>query len=172
MPLVLGAVVGALLAAAPARAGELRDFEHHVRTTDLYLRELIRDAVDTSPTFRALVARLQRSDVIVYVSREGTLPSVDGQLTFRVASGGVRYLAIRLAWNRTPRRHVASLAHELQHAVEIADAPWVVDEATLEREYARMGDHGPEYGTVKTFETKAAIQAGRQAWRDYGSEAE
>ena len=44
-----------LLAATVASAGELRRFEHHVRTTDVDLRALIRHGVDTSPAFSAIV---------------------------------------------------------------------------------------------------------------------
>jgi hypothetical protein len=60
---------------------------------------------------------------------------------------------------------VAILGHELQHAVEVANAPWVVDEASLAEEYRRIGfpshaDHG------MSFESRAAIDAGQRVLRD------
>lgn len=161
-------VIILVVAAGYAEAGELREFEKHVRTTDPSLRALIREAVAGSPAIRTLVARLERSDVIVYVTREYVMPSLlEGHVTFMATSGGVRYLNIRLAWDRPPRRLVSTLAHELQHAVEIADAPWVVDEASMAREYERVGEPSMLYGSVRTFETRAAVLAGQRAWREF-----
>lgn len=166
-------IVFLILAARPAGAGELPDFERHVRVTDdVDLRDLIREAMATSPSFRALVARLMQSDVIVYVIRERTLPSyLDGQISLMAVSGGKRYLAVRVSADRTPRRLAGIIAHELQHAVEIADAPRVVSAQTLAAEFERMGDRGSLYGIglAKTYETDAAILAGQQARREYGS---
>src|SRR5687768_12132393 len=72
-----------LLIAGRADAAELLDFEKYVRTDDGYVREVIREAMDTSPSFRALVARLMRSNVIVYVVRERGLRTLaHGQLNF------------------------------------------------------------------------------------------
>ena len=162
-----------LFAAGRADAGELLDFEKHVRTTDRDVRELVRDAMNRSPSLRTLVARLVRSDVIVYVMREHGLASqADGQLNIMATVGGRRYVAVRVAWERTPRRQAAIIAHELQHAVEIADAPWVVDDATLATEYERMGAHRPRLGVVKAFDTGAAVLAGEHAWLEYGSGAD
>ena len=159
--------------ASPAAAGQLLEFEKHVRTTDASLRALIRDARATSPTFRRLLARLERSDVIVYVTRQYDLPvTIDGQVTFTAMAGGVRYLHIRLAWNRAPRRLVATLAHELQHAVEIADAEDVVDEASLARAYARMGEPSAlNVRSTQAFETREAVDIGQRVWREYDASA-
>jgi hypothetical protein len=160
-----------LTVASAANAGDLLEFEKHVRTTDPTLRELIRDARATSPTFRRLIARLERSDVIVYVSRHYDMsPALDGLLTFTANAGGVRYLSIRLAWDRPARRLVATLGHELQHAVEIADADDVVDEASLALAYERMGEPGSlNVRASQTFETREAIDTGQQVWREYGA---
>src|SRR5688572_5085571 len=129
--------------------------------------------MDTSPSFRALVARLMRSNVIVYVVRERGLRTLaDGQLNFMAAAGGTRYLAVRVAWDHAAKRQASVIAHELQHAVEIADAPWVVDEVTLAAEYERTGDHRPQSGVFKAFDTDAAILAGERAWREYGSDVD
>ena len=51
------------------------------------------------------------------------------------------------------------LGHELQHALEIAQAPGVQDEASMRRYYERAGaGRSHERG----FETRAAQDAGRQ----------
>lgn len=168
----LGVLICVVLAAAAhANAGQLLEFEKHVRTTDPSLRALIRDARATSPTFRRLLARLERSDVIVYVTRHYDMsPALDGQVTFTANAGGVRYLNIRLAWDRPPRRLVATLAHELQHAVEIADAEDVVDEASLARAFSRFGEPASmNVRSVQAFETQEAVDAGQRVWREYGT---
>ena len=169
---VPGVLILVTLACTPAaHAGDLLEFEKYVRSTDQSLREQIRDARTTSPTFRRLIARLERSDVIVYVTRQYDLsPTLDGQITFTAKAGGVRYLTIRLAWDLPPRRLVSTLAHELQHAVEIADAEDIVDEASLARAYTRMGEAATlNVRAYQAFETREAIDIAQRVWREYGS---
>jgi hypothetical protein len=158
-----------LLLAAPggADAAGAHDLATHVRTSDPYLRAMLRDAVAQSPCFRTLVARLVRSDVVVYLTRAAVVSGLDAHLSFVSSAGGFRYLAIRLSSALPPRRLVAMMAHELQHAVEIADAPWIVDGPTLAREYERSGIVNWWYG-VKAFDSGAAILAGERAWEEIG----
>lgn len=150
-------------------ADERRDFEAHVRTTDGSLRALVRDAADSSPAFRVLLARLVRSDLIVYLIRTREMPpEIDGQVTFMARTARHRYIAVRIAWDLPARRQAATLAHELQHAVEIADAPCVVDSVTLAREYGRIGFRkAPPAGFVAAFDSAAAILAGQRVWREF-----
>lgn len=133
------------------------------------MKEVIRDAGMASPTFRRLIDRLERSDVIVYVTRHYDMsPGLDGQLTFMSRAGGVRYLNVRVAWDRPPRRLVSTLAHELQHAVEIADTPDVIDEDTLALAYTRFGRPASlNVRSMQAFETPEAIEAGNRVWREY-----
>jgi len=121
----------------------------------------------------ALVDRLEHSDVIVYLIRENlSAAGLEGKTTFIAARGNVRYLRIGIAWERAPRRHVAAIAHELRHAVEIADAPWVVDELTLEREYERIGcARASHFPARKAFETAAAMEAGNRAWKEFDAKS-
>lgn len=157
-----------MLGPAPGRAesADPRQIGHHVRTTDAYLRTLVQRAAVTSPSFSAILARLLGSDVIVYLRREGRMPPyLEGQVHFMGAAAGHRYVAIRVARNRTPRRHAAAIAHELQHAVEIAETPAIVDTETLAREFGRIG-----FKTMpgaRTYESGAAIVAGERVWQEY-----
>jgi hypothetical protein len=78
------------------------------------------------------------------------------------AAGGVRYVLIRL---KNPQvRHIAIslLAHELRHAVEIADTPAIVNEESMAREYARMGGRRRTNGSAITFDTASAVDIGRR----------
>jgi len=67
---------------------------------------------------------------------------------------------------------IAALGHELRHAVEIADAPSVVDVASLGELYRRIGfaSHGVRKGTG--FESRAAIESARRVWAELGRTAE
>lgn len=136
-----------------------------IRSTDRRLRALLDEGLRLSPTLRALVARLHASDVVVYLQCDG--PSgPDGRLTFLTAAAGSRYVVVRMA--RFPRyQQIAMMAHELQHAVEIAETPAIVDGPSLVREYRRFG-----YETTWnsrpgiSFDTQAAVRAGEQVLRE------
>ena len=108
------------------------DPQHHIRTTDRRLIRLLHDGMRGSETFRRLVDRLRRSDVIVYVECGGGRDrSSDGRLTFVSAVGGLRYVHVRVARLAAADVQIALIGHELQHAVEIANAPNVVDASSL-----------------------------------------
>jgi hypothetical protein len=136
----------------------------HIRTTDVRMRRLLEEGMFGSRSLRALVERIQRSDVVVYVHCERYAPSrVAGRLTFVSAAGGVRYVVVRLMRLESRAQQIALLAHELQHAVEIADTPAIVDAASLAREYHRIG----QVNTWSTapgiaFDTIAAVDMGHR----------
>jgi hypothetical protein len=95
-----------------------------------------------------------------------------GRLTFMAASGGRRYVNVRIACGLNPDEQIAALGHELRHAVEIADAPSVVDVASLGELYRRIGfaSHGVPHGLG--FESRAAIDTARRVWIQLGRAAE
>jgi hypothetical protein len=165
-PIHYALVIVFLLSAAAAHAADLRPFEQHVRTTDPSLRTIIRHGVDTSPSFFALVDALTRSDVIVYVQRGQPPPNVRGQLSFVAATAGVRYVRVEVAWNLPPQQMLSTLAHELQHANEVAQTPSIVDEASLGRAFAWIGHERWDFGGQR-YESTAAIEAGARVWREF-----
>jgi len=139
--------------------------EPRVRTTDRRVRALIDEAVLASPSLRALVERVEQSDVVVYVQCEPGPPSViAGRLTFVTSAGGLRYVLVRLRHLRSRVQQMALLAHELQHAVELVDKPAILDAPSLAREYARFGHinvaSSPAGGLA--FDTSAAVEMGRR----------
>lgn len=142
------------------RASDPEGLLPHIRSDDPQMRALIADATALSPTVRALVERVTDSDVIVYVECDRDPKARGpGRLNFMSASGGVRYLLVRLKPKRLDAA-IAALAHELQHAAEIAAIPSIVDERSLAREYERIGyrSHAPP---GLGFDTKAAVEIGR-----------
>ena len=54
-------------------------------------------------------------------------------------ANGTRIVLIFINPNLASVRSIAMIAHELQHAVEIANAPQVVDHQSLLRHYERIG---------------------------------
>ena len=133
----------------------------HVRAESPDVRALIADTATHSPTFRSLVQTIDASDVIVYVRvRMFATQALDGRIGFLATRVGVRFLAIELACPRSPWIQMATLAHELQHAAEIASAPWVVGAVTLAQYYGTIGERVNGDGNGVAFETDAARAIG------------
>ena len=136
----------------------------HVRAELVEMRRLIADAAERSVTIRALIDALDDSDVIVYV-RPRPFQSVafEGRTVLLGVRGRRRFLVVELACPGIQKRQMATLAHELQHVVEIARAGWVVDAATLARYYGENGLRVDTAEGVATFETEAARRVGVRA---------
>jgi hypothetical protein len=131
------------VAAATSAAPPPRVRGPHVRPLTEAATCLLREATARSPAVRSLVEALDRSDVIVYLTDaidEDRHRDVVGFLAFLAAGPHIRYLVIQLRrWQEAPWERVASLAHELQHAMEVARAPEVRSEAALAALYGRIG---------------------------------
>jgi len=169
MDFALGVLVyvASLAAGAPERDGG------HVRATDSRLRAEINEGLARSPLFRQLVARLDGSDVIVYVQSECPMsPRIFGRLMFVGAGGGRRYLQARISCALRDEEQVVAIGHELRHAVEVADAPSVVDTASLGEEYRRIGFESRGVPKGAGYESRAAIDAARQVWVELRHTAE
>jgi len=97
------------------------------------------------------------------------VPRVGGRLTFLSAVPGARYVIVYLRRQLAPVQLVVSVAHELQHAVEIAETPAIVDGRSLAREYTRIGFSNRLIPWATTFDTRAAIDVGEQVLRELRS---
>lgn len=139
-----------------------------VRAVTPYLRGAIADGVTGSAAFRSLIDRINQSDLIVYVRcRVFNELELRGRLTFLSATPERRYAVIELACVLQTRvAQMGILAHELQHAVEIASAPWVVDTKTLDRFYAARGRLVSSDAWTRTYETQAAVERARRVQRE------
>jgi hypothetical protein len=138
----------------------------HIRTTDRRLLRLLRDGVRGSDTFRRLVDRIRASDVVVYLECGDRDRPSGGRLTFVSAVAGYRYVHVRVARLASADIQIALIGHELRHAVEIADAPGVVDASSLAREYERIGYVSPRLTPGVSFDSHAAVETGYQVLRD------
>jgi hypothetical protein len=142
----------------------------HVRIEDKRLRDVLTQASETSPTLQALIARLESSDVVAYVQYDPQPRSrTSGQLTFLSMAAGLRYVVIRVAFIGLPASQAALIGHELRHAVEVVEHTSIVDVASFDREYARIGFRSgtpPKGSVARAYETDAARRAGDQILRE------
>jgi hypothetical protein len=136
-------------------------FVPHVRPETATLRALTAQAAARSPLVQELIDQLDRSDVVVYI-RHRAFGSVllDGRIGILSAAGGRRYLVVELACDRSELVQMATLGHELHHALEIAAASSIIDSRTLAQFYARIGIPSHPMGHAQTFETQAAADMG------------
>ena len=129
-------MLAALMAQDPAHDASTT---HHVRAADPIIVALFNAGMSRSSTFRQLVELLDRSDVIVYVEPQLTRQALGGYLAHNIVIGGAyRYLHVSVDVHGTERRLVPLLAHELQHAVEVATDAQARDERSVEMLFERL----------------------------------
>jgi len=136
-----------------------------VRALDGTIDALLVSGSAKSITFRTLLERLERSDVIVHVEPwplQHGRRRVGGMLRFVTRAGGFRYVRISLSVHLPRDTAVALLGHELQHALEVADDASVVDDITFEALYHRIGDTCLDAAVVRTYDTSGARSAERR----------
>jgi hypothetical protein len=139
----------------------LTAIDRPVRGLGKEVQDLLARGMARSQTFASLVSALDLSDVIVYVEVNRKLPAVvAGRLLFATtAHNGHRYLRVQISGDGTRNMQIAAIAHELQHALEVAEAPEVQDEAGLARHYERIGVQG---AMARSYDTLAAQATGRR----------
>lgn len=126
-------------------------------------RELLAELIARSPTAQRLVDHLEQSDVVVYVRyRWFATESINGHIGLMSSDPQHRYLIIELACRRTRLEQLVTLGHELRHAVEIADVPWVTDASSLSTLYRRIGEAVNVSGTGEAYESNAAAETSHQ----------
>lgn len=125
------------------------------RPLDPVAAEAFAHAVEQSATARRLVERLESSNVIVHIQSSRGLPLGLSGMTRFVASRGFRYLRITINVDLPYRARTAILAHELQHACEVADSD-ADDAAGLREVFEHQG-----HRSGNLFETTAAIATER-----------
>ena len=138
----------------------------HVRATTPELRALMTEGSERSDAIRSRLALLESSDLLVHVDYYySPTTRVAGFVTFAGAAGGWRYVRISIRWDLPRFQQLAILGHELQHAVEIAEAPAIVDPASLARFYEGIGSEQRAAG-CRAFDTEAAVAVERQVRRE------
>jgi hypothetical protein len=165
----VSSVAAAQVVVAPGRVATVdgqgaNAWSGNIRASDNELVALLEEGIKRSQTFKGLVDRLAKSDVILYVRPDVTAKAnAPTKLTFLAAKGGFRYLVIRVGAGQSKDKQLATLGHEMQHAVTIADAASVVDSASLKREFERVGKlTQPSVGDDFFFESPVAEDVKRR----------
>ena len=156
-----------VLAGWPTSAQEANPSTSHVmpsaiRSSDRVLNELLADGYARSTTFRRLVDAISITNTLVYVEAGicafGQLNAC--LLPFIATTDNGRYLRVVVTQplNLARRDRLISLiGHELQHALEVAERPEVIDVASMIALARRIGF--PLKGRAG-YETSAARAAG------------
>ncbi len=156
---VITMVSSSAAAAADARLGGPR-----IRPQDSRIAQVLKEGPARSSTFKSLVERIESGDVIVYIAINPVLKSsLAGAMTFMTSAGGFRYLRASISLDQTFDQMIATVAHELQHVVEVIDDRTVADEKSLVALYRRIGEPSR---VTSSWETVAAQQAGYQVRRE------
>ena len=131
-----------------------------VRSTDPVIRGLIDKAFKFSGTFRRLIETINATDGIVYAEsgRCGHGVRACMVLTVKVA-GPNRLLRIVVDTRKTDCALMASIGHEVRHAVEVLQDRSVTSDAALFHFYTREGRHTTP-DPLGAWETEAAVRAG------------
>ena len=131
--------------------------EARIRPQDPRLADLIRTGLARSATFRDIVNRIEAGNVFVYVSLSPTMrTTLAGKLTWMTRSGTFRYVKATINTEQSADQMIATLAHELQHALEVSGDETVIDQRSLAGLYKRIGRPSSTSGVTAGFETAAA----------------
>ena len=148
---------------APRGADEART--PRVRSGDTRSAALLTKGLERSATIRALVHHLEQRNVIVYIQIQPALKRrLAGTLTWITNTPTHRFVRVSINPELKTEDAIATLGHELQHALEVAQAPEIVSAQTLEKYYAR---HGEISRTERNgWDTQAARTAGDDVRRE------
>ncbi len=139
-----------------------------IRAGSPLIRRVLAEGIARSPTFAGLVEDLAQTDVIVFVEPAIRLPhGAGGCLTLLSKTTWYRYVQIQMDLQLARLQAIAMLGHELQHAVEVADHPEVVDQLSLQAMYLQIGERRENtWRGHDLFDSAGAIAAGQKILRE------
>lgn len=109
----------AAVATRTTTANPVNPASPQVRSTNAVIRALMTEAAGHSRTFRRLLETIEGTDGIVYVESGVCGHGVRACLAMSVTpAGGYRILRILIDVRQKPRDLMASIGHELRHAIE------------------------------------------------------
>ena len=141
-----------------------------VRALDTRVQFALAEGTARSASFRKLLTQIDKSDVIVYVEFQPHLKNrFVGTMTWVTATQQHRYVRVSLNPELTGWRLVATLAHELQHVVEVGEARSIVDAKSLSAHYRETGVE--KVARSEAWETYAAQAMGETVRRELAASA-
>jgi hypothetical protein len=154
-PVKIGDPAPSVLAASLLAADTRR-----IRAATPRIGKLIDEGVQRSRTFAQLVNEVHETNVIVYIEASFGLPQdVAGRILLAGVAGQQRYLRVQVRATLQRDQVIATIAHELRHALEVAADQTVVDDKGFAALYRRIGDSPHAWGG---FDTMAARTTGRR----------
>jgi hypothetical protein len=135
-----------------------------VRSSNPAIAAMLKEASARSATFRELVGGIERTDGIIYVEPGVCRHGVRACLSLSISGGsGFRILRVIVNLATDVMELMATIGHELRHALEILSEPAV---RTTEQAYLYYSREAPT--TRDSFETSAAIQVGLAVRQELG----
>jgi hypothetical protein len=130
-----------------------------VRAADNRVAAAMKEGLARSASFRAIIDHINTLDVIVYAETQPLLRGrLSGTMTWVTATKEFRYVRVSLNPDLNIAQMTASLAHELQHVVEVGEAKSIVDTKTLSDYYRVAGVE--RYVRADEWDTEAAQRTG------------
>ena len=158
-----GLILMAGVADAPAEVVEDGE-DLTVRSTDSSVAAVIERATRESATFRAMVDTIRAAHGIVYVQPGKCGHGVRSCLVDVVQAGERRMLWVKVDVRKTDRALMASIGHELRHAIEVLADPSIKSGPAMVHFYLRTAT----MGAGRAFETPGAILAGDRVHAEIG----
>ena len=141
--------------------------ESHVHVLDRRLQTVMARGLAGSETFRSLVAQLDASPIQVYAICDSFMPNgLAGRFTFVASVDGIRYVRVTIRCSLSSKLQLSFLAHELQHALEVAVNPEIEDADSMESYYAEAGFETHVNGRHRSFDTEAAIAVQQRVYQE------
>jgi hypothetical protein len=165
MAVGLVAIPGAALSQPHASEPTMTEIGH-VRSRHQALRAMITTATEQSATFRRMVETINSSKGIVYVEPGVCRHGVHACLVKVTSAGRHRSLFVKVDIEKADRQLMASIGHELRHAIEVLSEPGVTDSASMYFFYKFNRDRGSFASPA--FETKAAMETGETVADEIG----
>lgn len=137
-----------------------------VRSEQADVMVLLLEGYERSPTLKSLVDAIGETNGIVYIQTgRCPVPGLRGCLLHIIyGNGGFRYLWIRIRAAAEPLELVSTMAHELQHALEVLQQPWIRTGLDLLQFYRSPGSQAfgssASPGPFQSFETAPAMRIG------------
>jgi hypothetical protein len=152
--------------AAAAAQPESGSVTSHIRPQDARVAALLQEGMLRSRSLHALVDRIEASNVYVYLNLDHLMKSyLAGRLTWIGQAHEFRYLRASINFDLPADQVIATIGHELQHAVEVIDDQTVVNEKSLVALYRRIGKPS-RLELTSGWETEAAQAMGSQVRRE------
>ena len=141
-----------------------------IRLADGHTARVFRLALERSAIVRDFVAQIEAGQDLVYVRLSDIPDSLTGRMTLMGRGGGHRYLSVLVSRKLSPFDAIATLAHELEHVLEVMADPEVEDAKSLAALYRRIGLENETGGKV-SWDTAAAQRVGHQVRRELATSA-